>query len=160
MGDNKWNSNHSAYLCENGLLTSRMLYDYRHPIDILDSLDSSLDSVRQRNNIMSLEPETMLMKINKDIVDNTGQLCNKNNLSRGMCAKCGNPVLISHSRYVNTNGQYCHKVCDNLYQYNSNNAQIPTQSPANGLFKDVSGFSSYTVLNSQPFVPNQSDNSN
>ena len=154
--DNSWNNNHSPSLCYNSLLNSRNLYDFRHPIDILDSLDSNLDSKKQRNNIMNLEPEILLQRINNQIINEDGQLCNKNDLSRGLCAKCAQPVLVSQSRYINTNGQYCHKVCDNLYKYTSNNNQIPTGAPKNGLLSNVSGFSSYTVLNSYPVETKES----
>ena len=56
---NNLNSGHSSYLCDNSLLNSRNLYDYRHPIDILDSLNNNLDSAIQRSNIMKLEPQIL-----------------------------------------------------------------------------------------------------
>lgn len=149
--DNSWQKNHVPGLCDNSLLNSRYLYDFRHNVDVLNSLDDNLDSSKQRNNIMNLEPEVLLKKINKEIINLDGQLCNKNDLSRGLCAKCFQPVLVNQSRYVNSNGQYCHKICDNLYEYSSNKTNIPKNSPKNGLLNNnIIGYSSYTVLDSTP----------
>lgn len=149
---NNLNNQHSAYLCDNSLLNSRNIYDYRHPIDILDSLNDNLDSGLQRKNIMNLEPEIIEKSIVNKIVDKDGLVCNKTNLDRGPCGKCSQPVLISQSRYLNENGQYCHKVCNNLYEFNSNNVVVPEEAPENGLLKNnMENLVSYSSLNSSEF---------
>ena len=146
------NSGHSSYLCDNSLLNSRNLYDYRHPIDILDSLNNNLDSAIQRSNIMKLEPQILEKNISNKIVDNDGLVCNKNNLVRGPCGKCSEPVLVSQSRYINENGQYCHKVCNNLYEFTSTTIKIPENAPNNGLLKNnIENIVSTSSLNSSEF---------